>query len=44
MRAIIYLRVSTDDQSLGIEAQRKACQQYCQNRGISIAAEFFDEV
>jgi DNA invertase Pin-like site-specific DNA recombinase len=43
MRAIIYLRVSTDDQSLGIEAQRKACLQYCLNRGISIAGEFSDE-
>lgn len=43
MRAVIYLRVSTDDQSLGIEAQRKACLQYCLNRDISIAGEFFDE-
>lgn len=43
MRAVIYLRVSTDDQSLGIEAQRKACLQYCLNRGMSIVGEFFDE-
>jgi DNA invertase Pin-like site-specific DNA recombinase len=43
MRAIIYLRVSTDDQSLGIEAQRTACLEYCLKNGIQVLGEFVDE-
>lgn len=43
MRAVIYLRVSTDDQSLGIEAQRVACLQYCEKNGIAIVGEYTDE-
>lgn len=43
MKAIVYLRVSTDEQNLGIEAQRAACKAYCQKSGIEIVAEFVDE-
>lgn len=43
MKAVIYLRVSTEDQSLGIEAQRSACHAYCEKNKIPIAAEFVDE-
>ena len=43
MKAVIYLRVSTDDQSLGIEAQRSACEQYCTKHNIDMVSEHVDE-
>jgi len=43
MNAIIYLRVSTDEQHLGIDVQRASCLQYCAQRGIEIKGEYIDE-
>ena len=43
MKVIAYLRVSTDEQSLGIEAQRAACEAYCQKQKLSIALEIIEE-
>lgn len=40
--AIGYLRVSTDEQSLGPEAQRAAIEKWAQSRGIRIAVMFED--
>ena len=42
MAAIIYLRVSTDDQRLGPEAQRAACLAYCERVGLTVAGEHAD--
>jgi DNA invertase Pin-like site-specific DNA recombinase len=41
-RAVAYLRVSTDEQHLGPEAQRATIQQYAKQHGIEIVAEFCD--
>ena len=42
-RAIVYIRVSTDEQKIGIEAQREILKTYCQKEGYSIEAEYIDE-
>ena len=41
-RAVAYLRVSTDEQHLGPDAQRAAIARYAEQRGIIIVAEFCD--
>lgn len=43
MKAVIYLRVSTDDQCLGIDGQRSACEAYCEKNGIEISGVHIDE-
>ena len=47
MRAVIYARVSTEEQTgpdhYSIDAQRHACRQYCLAHGWDIAAEYVDE-
>jgi DNA invertase Pin-like site-specific DNA recombinase len=40
--AVAYLRVSTDEQSLGPEAQRSAIEKWAQIRGVRVAAIFED--
>ena len=40
--AVGYLRVSTDEQSLGPEAQRAAIERWAQNQGVRVAAIFED--
>lgn len=42
MNAIAYLRVSTDDQSNGIEAQKVAIKQWAQRRDAQIVAWYTD--
>ncbi len=37
-RAVAYVRVSTDEQSLGPEAQRKAIGKWCEDHGIDLVA------
>ncbi len=44
--AVIYLRVSTDEQArsgLGIEAQEAACRAFCARQGLAVAAVHADE-
>lgn len=41
-RAIAYLRVSTDDQRLGVEAQRQSIETYAQAQGLEIVAWHID--
>jgi DNA invertase Pin-like site-specific DNA recombinase len=46
-RAIIYLRVSTDEQAesgLGLEAQLSACRAAADRQGLAIASIFQDDV
>ena len=43
MNVISYIRVSTDEQKLGIEAQRELIAQYCKRESLSIDVEFIDE-
>lgn len=46
MRAALYIRVSTDEQSregYSIPAQKKALEEYCQKNGISIYKIYIDE-
>jgi DNA invertase Pin-like site-specific DNA recombinase len=46
LRAIIYRRVSTDDQAtsgLGLDAQRDACVAVCRTRGWTLVADLADE-
>jgi DNA invertase Pin-like site-specific DNA recombinase len=43
MRTIAYLRVSTEEQSLGLDAQRAACEAYCQKQGLEMNEVFSDE-
>jgi DNA invertase Pin-like site-specific DNA recombinase len=42
-RAVLYIRVSTDEQSASIEAQRETCTQLANQHGYEIVAEFVDE-
>jgi len=42
-RAVAYIRVSTDEQSAGIDAQRSACQSIARRRGLVIVSELIDE-
>jgi DNA invertase Pin-like site-specific DNA recombinase len=45
MRAVIYCRVSTKEQTLNLSlpTQLKACREYCRQRGYSIVREFMEE-
>lgn len=43
MKFIAYLRVSTEDQSLGLDAQKFACETYCQKLGYELNEVFSDE-
>ena len=43
MKYVIYLRVSTDQQGLGIEAQRHMCLKYISKTGESNVLEFVDD-
>lgn len=42
-RAVLYIRVSTDEQSASIEAQREACTRLARQRGYEIVREYVDE-
>lgn len=42
--AIAYVRVSTDHQDLGPEAQKVAIQRWCQTNGIEVVAVFQEEI
>lgn len=42
-RAVLYIRVSTDEQGASIEAQRESCTRLANQRGYKIIAEFVDE-
>lgn len=41
--AVAYLRVSTDDQSLGIEAQRDSIEKWAAAQGVVIVGTFIDQ-
>jgi DNA invertase Pin-like site-specific DNA recombinase len=46
MRAVVYLRVSTDEQAasgLGLEAQRHACERWAEREGCPTAGPFEDD-
>jgi len=45
MKAVAYLRSSTDEQSLGLEAQRLSCEGYCHklNLGVELVEFYTDE-
>ena len=43
MKVIGYLRVSTEEQSLGLDAQRMACEGYCHKQGLELHEVFSDE-
>ncbi len=40
---VAYLRVSTDDQALGVEAQREAVRGYCAREGVELVGEHVDD-
>ena len=42
-RAVLYIRVSTDEQSASIEAQRETCTRLASQHDYEIVAEFVDE-
>lgn len=42
-RAVLYIRVSTDEQSASIEAQRETCTRLANQHDYEIVAEFVDE-
>jgi DNA invertase Pin-like site-specific DNA recombinase len=42
-KAVAYLRVSTDDQSIGLHAQRAATSFIAKQRGLELVGEFVDE-
>lgn len=46
MKAVIYARVSTDDQVEGasLDNQVKVCQEYCADKGYTVLAEFRDDI
>jgi len=41
-RAVVYVRVSTEEQALGPEAQRAAAARWCEAHGVAIVAEHAD--
>jgi len=43
MKAIGYLRVSTGDQELGIDAQRDAITRWCESNGADLVSVFTDQ-
>ncbi len=43
MRYIAYFRVSTEEQSLGLDAQKAACQEYSRRHGAELHEIFTDE-
>jgi DNA invertase Pin-like site-specific DNA recombinase len=43
IKAVAYIRVSTEDQNLGPEAQRAAIERYASANGIAIVATFADQ-
>jgi DNA invertase Pin-like site-specific DNA recombinase len=43
MRAVAYLRVSTDEQSIGLKAQLDACRAHADRLGWELAGPFTDE-
>ena len=43
MRAVAYVRVSTDDQGLGLEAQREAIRTWAARSGAEVVAETVDQ-
>lgn len=43
MKYVIYLRVSTDQQGLGLEAQRDMCNKYLSNFALPETVEFSDQ-
>jgi DNA invertase Pin-like site-specific DNA recombinase len=45
MRAIIYTRVSTDEQvkNLSLETQQRECERYCQSNGLTVDKIFTDK-
>lgn len=42
-RAVLYIRVSTEEQSASIQAQRETCIRLANQRGYEIVGEFVDE-
>jgi len=42
-RAVVYLRVSTDDQSTGLEVQRAACRRWVEAQELEVGPEWVDE-
>ena len=43
MRYLAYLRVSTGEQCLGMDAQLMACEDYCKKQGTELSESFSDE-
>jgi DNA invertase Pin-like site-specific DNA recombinase len=43
VRGVAYLRVSTDEQTLGLEAQRDSIASYCEGHGIELVGEHVDQ-
>lgn len=43
MRVIAYIRVSRDEQNIGLEVQQLSCEQYCKNQGLELVAIFSDD-
>ena len=43
MKGVSYLRVSTDEQALGLEAQRDAIASHCEGHGIELLGEYVDQ-
>ena len=41
--AIAYLRVSTEDQNLGPEAQAASIEKWCATNGVTLVATFQDQ-
>jgi DNA invertase Pin-like site-specific DNA recombinase len=42
-RAVLYIRVSTDEQSASVQVQRETCTRLANQHGYEIVAEFVDE-
>lgn len=42
MKAVIYGRVSTEDQRLGPSAQLSSCRSWCESQGYEVGGEFVD--
>lgn len=43
MKAVIYIRVSTEDQKLGSKAQQDTCEAFCQREGVEVSDILVDQ-
>jgi len=42
-QAVVYIRTSTNEQNLGLEAQQSACEEFCRREGLEVVSMFVEQ-